>query len=262
MLLIVATTMTSCASAPDTDQETLLELKKINDPIEPTNRFIFDFNQGVDGVIIKPVTGLYRGIFPDVIRDSIHNFLENIKTPVILANDILQGEPERAGTTIMRFLINSSAGIAGLRDQASEWGFEDHDEDFGQTMAVWGVGEGPYLMLPLLGPSNPRDAVGKIVDSLFDPINLWADNSDRDWVPIVRTAVSGIDKRDRLWDILNDLEKSSIDYYAAIRSLYRQQRNEEISNGSGAKNNQTPNLAEKSTMMDNSDVKQNSTVGP
>ena len=129
-------------------------------------------------------------------------------------------------------------------------------------MAVWGVGEGPYLMLPLLGPSNPRDAVGKIVDSLFDPINLWADNSDRDWVPIVRTAVGGIDKRDRLWDILNDLEKSSIDYYAAIRSLYRQQRNEEISNGSGAKNNQTPNLAEKSTMMDNSDVKQNSTVGP
>ena len=254
--------MTNCASAPENDEETLLELKKINDPIEPTNRFIFDFNQGVDGAIIKPVTGLYRGIFPSAIRDGVHNFLDNIKTPVVLANDILQGEANRAGTTIMRFLINSSVGIAGLRDQATAWGFEDHDEDFGQTMAVWGVGEGPYLMLPILGPSNPRDAIGKVVDSLLDPINLWADNVDKEWVPITRTAVGGIDKRDRIWDILNDLEKSSIDYYAAIRSLYRQKRNEEISNGSGDKNRKTPNLAEMTEIKDSLHERRNSTVGP
>ena len=262
MLIFVVVTMTNCASMPSNDEETLLELKKINDPIEPTNRFIFDFNQGIDATVIKPVTSLYRGIFPSLIRDGIHNFLDNLKTPVVLTNDILQGESERAGTTIMRFLINSSVGVLGLRDQATSWGFEDHDEDFGQTMAVWGIGEGPYLMLPLLGPSNPRDAVGKIIDSLVDPVNWWADNDDREWVPITRTAISGIDKRDRLWDILNDLEKSSIDYYAAIRSLYRQQRNEEISNGSDANKNKTPNLAETASSIENVDENQRSTVGP
>jgi len=162
----------------------------------------------------------------------------------------------------MRFIINSSVGIAGLRDQATNWGFEDHDEDFGQTLAVWGVGEGPYLMLPVLGPSNPRDAIGKLVDSLIDPINLWADNDDREWVPITRTAVNGLDTRDRLWDILNDLEKSSIDYYAAIRSLYRQRRNDDISNGSGSKNNKTPNLAETTVINDPLDEPQISAVGP
>ena len=262
MLLFVVVTMANCASVPANDQEALAELKKINDPIEPTNRFIFNFNQGLDAAIIKPITGLYRGIFPSIIRDSIHNFMNNIKTPVVLANDVLQGEPERAGNTMMRFIINSSVGLAGLRDQATNWGFEDHDEDFGQTLAVWGVGEGPYLMLPVLGPSNPRDAIGKLVDSLIDPINLWADNDDREWVPITRTAVNGLDTRDRLWDILNDLEKSSIDYYAAIRSLYRQRRNDDISNGSGSKDNKTPNLAE-ATFIDNPlDEPQNSAVGP
>ena len=262
VLLFVVAIMASCSSVPANDQEALTELKKINDPIEPTNRFIFNFNQGLDAAIVKPITGLYRGIFPSIIRDSIHNFMNNIKTPVVLANDVLQGEPERAGNTMMRFIINSSVGIAGLRDQATNWGFEDHDEDFGQTLAVWGVGEGPYLMLPVLGPSNPRDAIGKLVDSLIDPINLWADNDDREWVPITRTAVNGLDTRDRLWDILNDLEKSSIDYYAAIRSLYRQRRNDDISNGSGSKNNKTPNLAGTTVINDPLDEPQISAVGP
>ena len=260
--LVVILTVVNCASAPNNDKEALTELRKINDPIEPTNRWIFKFNQGIDAVIIKPVTSVYRGVLPDLVRTSIHNFLNNIKTPVVLANDVLQGEGERAGNTMMRFIINSSAGIAGLRDQATDWGFEDHDEDFGQTLAVWGVGEGPYLILPIFGPSNPRDAVGKLIDNLLDPINLWADNSDKEWVSITRTAVSGLDKRDRLWDILDDLEKSSIDYYAAIRSLYRQRRNEDISNGSGSKNNKTPNLAETTAKEDPIGEPQNITAGP
>ena len=260
-LLFTMVMLTNCASAPANDQEAVRELRKINDPLEPTNRWIFDFNQSLDSAVIKPITGLYRGILPGFVRDSVHNFLDNIKTPVVFANDVLQGEPTRAGTTLVRFLINSTAGIAGVRDQATDWGFEDHDEDFGQTLAVWGIGEGPYLMLPLLGPSNPRDAIGKLVDSLLDPINLWADNDDREWVPITRTLLGGIDTRDRLWDVLNDLEKSSIDYYAAIRSLYRQRRNEDISNGSGTKDNKTPNLAEITDLNSNSNDPKNNGVG-
>jgi phospholipid-binding lipoprotein MlaA len=260
VLLFVVATMVNCASAPTKDQEVLAELKKINDPIEPANRFIFDFNQTLDKAIFKPITGVYR-IIPSFIRKGVHNFIDNIKTPVVLANDVLQGEPKRAGNTMMRFIINSTLGIAGLRDQATEWGFEDHDEDFGQTLAVWGVGEGPYLMLPILGPSNPRDAIGKLVDGLIDPLNLWADNTDRDWVSITRTVLGGLDTRDQLWDVLNDLEKSSIDYYAAIRSLYRQRRNQDISNGSGTKNNKTPNLAELTEVNGSLNEPKNSAAG-
>jgi phospholipid-binding lipoprotein MlaA len=259
MLAVFA--MASCASAPKNDPGALAEFKKINDPGEPTNRFIFKINQGLDAIIIKPLTSFYRGIFPDPIRSGVHNFLNNIKTPVILANDVLQGEPERAGDTVMRFLINTTAGIGGLRDQASEWGYEAHDEDFGQTLAVWGVGEGPYIMLPLFGPSNPRDAIGKFVDTLMDPINWWAENDEREWVPITRTVVGGIDTRDQLWDVLDDLEKSSIDFYAAIRSLYRQRRNEDISNGRGAKNNETPNFSGDFELADPDDQPQKSDVG-
>ncbi|MBT3917216.1 MAG: VacJ family lipoprotein [Rhodospirillaceae bacterium] len=246
-------TLASCASAPRDDAEALAEYNKINDPIEPTNRFIFSFNQGLDKGIIKPVTSLYRALFPEVVRTGVHNFLNNLKTPVVLANDVLQGESERAGDTIIRFVINSTAGIAGFRDQAADWGWEPHDEDFGQTLAVWGVGEGPYIMLPLFGPSNPRDAIGKVVDFFLDPINWWAENSDNDWVPLTRTIISGIDTRDQLWDVLDDLKKSSIDFYAAIRSLYRQRRNEDISNGAGSKNNETPNFSDNFELDDPND---------
>ena len=261
VLMLAVFAMAGCASAPKNDPEALAEFKKINDPGEPTNRFIFKINQGLDAIIIKPLTSFYRGIFPDPIRSGVHNFLNNLKTPVILANDVLQAEPERAGDTVMRFLINTTAGIGGLRDQASEWGYEAHDEDFGQTLAVWGVGEGPYIMLPLFGPSNPRDAIGKFVDTLMDPINWWAENDEREWVPITRTVVGGIDTRDQLWDVLDDLEKSSIDFYAAIRSLYRQRRNEDISNGRGAKNNETPNFSGDFELADPDDQPQKSDAG-
>jgi phospholipid-binding lipoprotein MlaA len=222
--------ITACSSIPENDPEAAAEYRKINDPVEKANRFIFKFNQGVDNVVLKPVTGIYR-ILPKFVRNGFHNFFHNLKTPVILANDILQGEPVRAGNTLTRFVINTTIGIGGVRDQASSWGIGPHSEDFGQTLAVWGVEEGPYLMLPILGPSNPRDAIGKVVDYLVDPITWWARNTDEDWVPITRTVVNAIDTRDRLWDALEGLEKSSIDYYAAVRSLYRQQRNSEIANG-------------------------------
>jgi len=234
--------VTACSSIPENDPEAAAEYRKINDPVEKANRYIFKFNQGVDNVVLKPITGIYR-IFPKIIRNSVHNFFHNLKTPVILANDILQGEPVRAGNTLTRFVINTTIGIGGVRDQASSWGIAPHSEDFGQTLAVWGFGEGPYLMLPILGPSNPRDAIGKVVDYFVDPITWWARNNDEDWIPITRTVMNTIDTRDRLWDVIEDLEKSSIDYYAAVRSLYRQQRNREIANGQRPKEKKSSDLS-------------------
>jgi len=167
-----------CASAPKNDPEALAEFQKLNDPAEPLNRDIFNFNKGLDDAAIKPVTAAYRAVAPETVRRGVHNFLNNLRTPVILANDLLQGELRRAGITLTRFAINSTIGVLGFSDQASGMGFDFHNEDFGQTLAVWGVSEGPYLMLPILGPSNPRDAVGFVIDFFFDPINYWANNTN------------------------------------------------------------------------------------
>ena len=243
VLLLTVLALTNCASPPEGDAEAMAEFKKVNDPVEPMNRGIFSFNQGLDKAVVKPITGGYRAITPDPVRRSVHNFLTNLRSPVILFNDVLQGELSRAGVTIMRFLINSTIGVAGLWDQAAGMGFERHDEDFGQTLAVWSVPAGPYVMLPIFGPSNPRDAVGKLVDFFIDPLNLWAANTERDWIPLTRTLVGGIDTRDQLWDVLDDLEKSSIDFYAAIRSLYRQRRADDIKNGEGSDTQPTPGFS-------------------
>ncbi len=202
-----------------------------NDPLEGLNRGVFEFNRVVDGLLIKPVAQIYRGVLPQQAQDSVRSFLRNLRSPVILVNDVLQGDMDRAGTTISRFLVNTTLGIVGLFDVAAELGIPFHDEDFGQTLAVWGVGEGPYLMLPILGPSNPRDVVGLTSEWFLDPVNLYFTNKrDEDWVPWARAITRGIDARARSIDALDELERTSLDYYAAIRSLYRQQRANDIRN--------------------------------
>jgi phospholipid-binding lipoprotein MlaA len=242
-LVLAMFVLANCASAPQNDPEALAEYNTINDPVEPANRGIFEFNMFLDRALFRPVTALYRTIAPETLREYIHNFLQNLRTPVILANDLLQGEPTRGGNTTMRFVINSTIGVLGFGDPATSMGFEQHDEDFGQTLAVWGAGEGPYLVIPIFGPSNPRDAVGKVVDFFLDPINWWASKEGLDSVLWGRTVMSGIDTRDQLWDVLDDLEKSSIDFYASIRSLYRQRRNDEITNGEGLDDKPPPGFS-------------------
>lgn len=201
-----------------------------NDPLEGLNRGIFEFNRVVDGVLIKPLAQIYRGVLPQQAQDSVRSFLRNLRSPVILANDVLQGDMDRAGSTVGRFLVNTTLGIAGLFDVASELGMPFHDEDFGQTLAVWGVGEGPYIVLPILGPSNPRDAVGLASEFFLDPVNIYLSNQDLEYLSYVRAGVRGIDARARSLDTLDELERTSLDYYAAIRSLYRQQRANDIRN--------------------------------
>lgn len=143
----------------------------------------------------------------------------------------MQGEGKRAGDTFVRFLINSTLGVAGLFDVAKSMGIEGHKEDFGQTLAVWGAGEGPYLVLPLFGPSNPRDSIGRGIDIVSDPFFWIIRSSDEDYLNYVRTGVEGIDELERNLDELEALEKSSIDFYAAMRTRYRENRRGEIRNG-------------------------------
>lgn len=231
-LALSAMLLTGCASAPDqSDPEAVAEHQEINDPAEPTNRTIFSVNQGLDKAILKPVARAYKEVAPEKLRLAVHNVLNNLRSPVIFFNDVLQGDIDHALITLIRFLINSTAGIFGLNDTAADLGVEFRNEDFGQTLAIWNIPEGPYVMLPIFGPSNPRDAVGRVVDFFIDPLNMWAGNSGNDWVPLTETATDAVSFRARHYDVIEDLERSSLDFYAAVRSLYRQRRNDEINNG-------------------------------
>ena len=230
LVVTAALLAAACATPPKDDPEALAEFERINDPLEPFNRVVFDVNLTLDGLILKPFATMYRGVMPEVGRTAVHNMLSNLREPVVFVNDVLQGELERAGTAAGRFAINSTIGILGIIDVATDFGLEQHSEDFGQTFAVWGVGEGPFLMLPLFGPSNPRDLVGLIAQIFGDPVNIAAVAYDLDEVPLARSLATGLDERERVLDTLDEIERTSLDFYAALRSLYRQRRADEIRN--------------------------------
>jgi phospholipid-binding lipoprotein MlaA len=194
----------------------------MNDPLEGANRVMFEVNQVLDQVLLRPVAVVYRGVLPDFAQDGVRNFMNNLNSPVIFANDLLQGDTDRAGVTLARFGINSTIGLGGLFDVASEFDLPYHDEDFGQTLGTWGLGEGPYLYFVVRGPTNVRDLTGFVVDRGLDPLTYvnWG-NDELEYAPIARTVLNVIDLRARNIDTLDEIERSSVDYYASIRSLYR-----------------------------------------
>lgn len=204
----------------------------VSDPLEPVNRAIFQFNEFIQDILLGPIARLYNENLPAVFRAGVSNFLSNLATPVTVANNLLQGDTDGTVIAISRFVTNSTVGIAGIADVAAELGVEARDEDFGQTLGVWGFGEGFYLVLPIFGPSNPRDAVGKfVVDPYFSVSGHWLDNTDNETLEWTLTAVDGISEYADVVDELDQVRKTSVDYYAAIRSLYRQKRKAEINNG-------------------------------
>lgn len=235
-IAVTTVILAGCATQPQPADEA-------NDPLEGLNRAVFGFNELLDAWFLRPAATLYRGLLPPPIQRGIHNALANLSTPIILLNDALQGETDRAATTLSRFAINSTIGVLGFRDPASDMGFEAHKEDFGQTLAVWGAGEGAYLVLPIFGPSNPRDVVGRVVDYFTDPINIWAHNVDNQGVPITRSVLSAVDARAHFYDEIEDMKNNSLDPYSALRSFYRQHRASEIINGQGPSSNPAPNLS-------------------
>ena len=198
-----------------------------NDPWEATNRDTFSLNVWVEHEVAQPVVSAYRAVLPQPARDGLHNAVTNLRAPIILANDVLQARPKQAVRTIARAVINSTIGLGGLIDVASKIGIPYHDNDFGITLGVAGTAEGSYLMLPLLGPKPPRDLLGMGVDSVFDPFT-WTHFPGRHELLTVRSGLNVVDTADRNLDQIKEIERSSIDFYASTRSLYRQSRNAQI----------------------------------
>lgn len=226
--LVCALAACTATPPPASDPEAVAEFRQTNDPYEPTNRFFYRINDGLDTYVFRPIAVTYRYV-PGAIRTPIHNALANISNPVTFANDVFQAKPRRAGTTMMRFVINSTAGVGGLFDVATGLGYPSHDTDFGVTLAIWGTGEGPFLFLPVLGPSNPRDATGFAGNSLLDPFN-WASFGGVNALRTSSFALGAVDARERLIDPIDNIKKTALDPYATFRSLYRQNRESVIEN--------------------------------
>jgi phospholipid-binding lipoprotein MlaA len=191
---------------------------------------MFALHEGVDGAIVEPIARGYRAVTPRFFRAGVRNVLRNLRGPVIFANDVLQGEIPRAGTTAGRFVINSTVGIGGIFDPATPMGLERHDEDFGQTLAVWGIDEGPYIFIPLMGPTTVRDTFGRVVDTAFDPLS-YAEFDEADEARAIRTTLTALSAREQVIETIDDVRRDSLDPYVTIRSSYFLLRESAIQNG-------------------------------
>ena len=203
---------------------------EIQDPWEGFNRRMFAVNDAVDGALIVPAARAYRAVTVKKQRKGIRNFLANARTPVIFVNDLLQGEFKRAGTTMGRFVVNTTIGFGGMGDPAERLGLEQHSEDFGQTLAVWGAPSGPYLVLPFFGPSTLRDGFGAGVDTAIDPLT-WVRTDAASLTRYTRAGVTALSLREPLIEPLAQIEENSLDFYSSVRSFYFQSRQREIANG-------------------------------
>jgi phospholipid-binding lipoprotein MlaA len=224
-MIALALLMTAgCATVPR-DPAARAEFVANHDPLEPLNRDIFAFNLGVDRVLIKPLAKGYRNVLPQKARDAVRHFLDNLNEPLVLANCVLQARFKSAATAGGRFVVNSTLGVGGLADVAAGWKMPKQTGDFGQTLWAWGVEDGPYLIVPVFGPETPRDGIGEGVDVFFDPLDYLFRNI---YIPggfnAGRVIADGVDQRERNLDSLDVIQRESLDYYAAFRSLYRQNR--------------------------------------
>jgi len=194
------------------------------DPFEPFNRVMFEFNYFIDGVFLNPAAHVYQKTTPHVLRRGVSNVLSNLWCPITLLNNILQGKPHSACETFARFFVNTILGLGGIFDVAELLGLPENQEDFAQTLTVWGMDPGPYLVLPIIGSTSGRDVIGRAVDSLTDPFNAYMFHHHYDHNVYIRTGIYVISARSQAIEAMDSLERSSIDLYATIRSLYQQHR--------------------------------------
>jgi len=215
-LLSIVLALTGCATNGDP-----------RDPLEPLNRGVYKFNDTLDQAVLKPVAKGYKAVLPNPVRTGVGNFFANIDDALIAVNNLLQFKFGAALSDVGRLLTNTTIGIGGLFDVASGFGLEKHNEDFGQTLGYWGIGDGPFLMLPLLGPSNLRDTVGLAVYYQLDPI--WNLNH----IPTRNTlgTIRVVDRRARLLDAEKVLDEAALDPYTFLRDAYIQQRRNLIYDG-------------------------------
>ncbi len=215
---------TSCASTPSDG-----EANTVYDPLEGWNRDVYAFNEGVDKAVLEPVADGYRAVTNEPVRTGVTNFLQNLNQPVVFANSVLQGKPEAALDTFARFVLNSTVGLGGVFDPASEADIPKHSEDFGQTLGKWGVDEGAYLMLPFAGPTNVRDLAGTGVDTVFDPLT-WATFEGDTAFRVSKGVVGAVSARERLDPQIEQL-REQIEPYVALRRTYTDGRKAAIRDG-------------------------------
>ena len=221
--MLLSCLLVGCTCLKDMDTNVANE----NDPLEPMNRSVFSFNDTMDTYLMRPIADGYRWLVPKFIRNSVSNVFETLSQPAHFANALLQGQFKDAGSVLGRTGVNLTFGLLGLFDVASEMGIPDPQNDFGQTLAKWGWETGgPFVMLPLLGPSNVRDTIGMGVDATAD-VYYWRFKHEKAMV-YGEYAVDGLQTREKMLDLMDNMKSSSTDYYAAMRTMYRQNRQKKI----------------------------------
>jgi phospholipid-binding lipoprotein MlaA len=237
-----ALVVSACASVP-------ADRRAPDDPLEPVNRAVFGFNTALDDALIEPAAEAYRATIPAYVRDRIRSIIDNLAEPRIFVNDVLQGRFNAAGFTFARFFVNSIAGAGGMFDFAGAHGLARQSGDFGQTLDAWGAAGGPYLVLPLFGPSNVRDAFGLGVDLMTTPPALIVTGHSRNLVGAVVGVVDGIDLRARNIETLDEIRASSLDFYAHLKSIVTQHRAAELREARGL-NAAPPELVDPNAPME------------
>jgi phospholipid-binding lipoprotein MlaA len=225
---LVASEVTAFEATDELDLEIEQQPASFPDPFEAWNRRTFSFNRRVDRWVISPVARTYGAVVPDVAKSGVRNFLSNLGAPVRLLNDLLQARWQDAGTTMWRFGVNTLAGFAGLVDTAAHLGIPAHDADFGGTLAASGVGSGPFLIVPVFGPTTLRDGVGSIVDTAVNPALYLTVGVSPFLAATIGTGAEGIADREVHDRDLQRLEQGSVDFYAVLRSAYYQNRVAEL----------------------------------
>jgi phospholipid-binding lipoprotein MlaA len=237
LLAIVGVVLVGCASVPAG------EIKSKNDPFEPMNRAVFSFNEALDDYVMTPVAKLYRFILPEFVRERLSNMFSNIGDIYTSVNNLLQGKPKEAADDLVRVFVNSTLGIGGMFDVATAGGMEKRKEDFGQTLGVWGVKPGPYLVLPFFGASNIRDTAGFFVDFKTDILfQQIPDTAIRNTV----TGVRIVDMRAKYLDSSNLLQEAAIDKYTFVRDAYFQRRQNLVYDGNPPETKEDEELEEPS----------------
>jgi phospholipid-binding lipoprotein MlaA len=224
-----ALTLSGCATKPPaTDADAVQEYEQTNDPLEPTNRFFYRVNDSLDRYTLKPIAEGYMFVVPTPVRSGVHNVLANLSSPVLFADDVSQANPQHAGDTFMRFVINSTIGGAGVFDVAKGLGYPAHDTDFGVTLGLWGVPTGPFLFLPFVGPSSPRALLGRGADTVLDPFSWVPHGYGLKTVNWARYGVGIVDLRAEFMSDIDHVKASALDPYATFRSLYRQNTKSQV----------------------------------
>lgn len=222
-LLLGALLAVSACTTTGSNKNNTLTASVDNDPIEPWNRTVFQLNRTVDGTVLKPVTLAYRWAVPAKGQEMVHNFITNLYTPVVFANSVLQLDPQNSFSSFWRFFVNTAFGIGGLFDVASETDLKVRETDLGQTFAMYGADTGPYLVLPIIGPSNARDALGRIGDAFINPFNHVDEGAS-----YVLWSTTAVDRRSINMKLIDDIYATSLDPYSTFRSAYTQKRSGDI----------------------------------